>query len=216
MLYKDLLVELRSKEILNGMLLFSLVVAVIFGFIFEPGSEELKTAGPGILWILLVFSGNIGLARSFNREYENAMMQGLLLCPIDRSVIFPAKWIGNMIFISFELLILIPLLVILFDLPLGEHRLSLAAVLLLGVAGYSAVGTLFSTIAAHCRAREVMLPLLLFPVTVPILLAGVKASALMMTDAGLKEAVSWVKILAAVDVIFITASFLLYEHIVEE
>ena len=214
-LYKDLLLEIRSKEIISSMLVFSLIVAAIFNFVFDPGSELMRATAPGILWIALIFAGNIGLSRSFGREYENAMMQGLLLCPIDRGLIFVAKVLGNVLFIGVVQVLSLPLMAVLFDLPLLPLLMPLALILFLGALGFAGVGTLFSTISAHTKSREVMLPILLFPVVVPVILAGVKSTAALF-NRHVAEVWSWLKILTAFDVIFLTVSFLLYEYVVEE
>lgn len=215
-LQKDLLLEMRSKEIITSMVVFSLIVAAVFNFIFDPGSEQIRTTAPGILWIALIFAGNLGLSRSFAHEHENAMMQGLLLCPIDRSLIFIAKVIGNVIFICAVQIISLPVMVVLFDLIILPVLGPLMLILFLGALGFAGVGTLFSTISANTKSREVMLPILLFPVTVPIILAAVKSTTYLLNNHHLSQVWSWVKILIAFNVIFLVVCFLLYEYVLEE
>jgi heme exporter protein B len=215
-LQKDLLLEMRSKEIITSMAVFSLIVAAVFNFIFDPGSEQIRATAPGILWIALIFAGNLGLSRSFAREHENAMMQGLLLCPIDRSLIFVAKVIGNVIFIGAVQIISIPVMVVLFDLSVFPVLGPLMLILFLGALGFAGVGTLFSTISANTKSREVMLPILLFPVAIPIILAAVKSTTCLLNNHHLDQEWSWIKILIAFNVIFLVVCFLLYEYVLEE
>ena len=159
-LRKDLLLELRSKEVLTTMLVFALVVVVLFNFVFDPGAEEVKVTAPGILWVAIVFAGNLGLSRTFAREQENGVIQGLLLCPIDRSYLFVAKVLGNIIFIFLLEVVILPVMIVLFDVHVGGAWPMLLLVLLLGIIGFASVGTVFSAISANTKSREVMLPIL--------------------------------------------------------
>ncbi len=215
-IHKDLVTEMRSKDIILSMLVFSLIVVAVFNFIFDPGSEQIKTTAPGILWVALIFSGNLGLSRSFAREHENARMQGLLLCPVDRSLIFIAKVIGNIIFIGVVEAISLPIMIVLFDLSVGPVIRPLILILLLGAIGFAGVGTLFSTISANTKSREVMLPILLFPVSIPIILAAAKSTTYLLNNSNIENVWSWIKILIAFDVIFTIVCFLLYEYVLEE
>jgi heme exporter protein B len=215
-LHKDLLLELRSKDIITSMLIFALTVVVIFNFVFDPGSEEMKASVPGILWVAFAFASNLGLSRSFAREQENSMMQGLLLCPVDRSVVFTAKWLGNLIFISLVEMVTLPIMIVLFDLEIGSHLPLLLFILLLGTIGFATVGTLFSAIAANTRSREVMLPIMLFPVTIPVTLAAIKSTAYLLSGREFSDIWSWVRLLLIFDILYFVACFLLYEYVVEE
>ena len=215
-LYKDLLLELRNKDIITSMLIFALTVVVIFNFVFDPGSEEMKASAPGILWVAFAFASNLGLSRSFAREQENSNMQGLLLCPVDRSVIFTAKLLGNLIFISLVEVVTLPIMIVLFDLDIGSHLPLLLLILLLGTIGFATVGTLFSAIAANTRSREVMLPIMLFPVTVPVILAAIKSTAYLLAGREFADIWSWVRLLLIFDILYFVACFLLYEYVVEE
>lgn len=215
-LAKDIVLELRGKDIIISMLVFALIVVAIFNFIFDPGSDVMRRTAPGILWVAIIFAGNIGLSRSFAREHENSMMQGLLLCPVDRSLIFIAKVLGNILFISIVQVIAIPVMVILFDLTVLPVIGPLALVLFLGTVGFASVGTLFSTISAHTKSREVMLPILLFPVSIPIILSATKSTTYLLNDGSTEHIASWIHILIAFDVIFTVACFLLYEYVLEE
>jgi len=215
-LRKDLLVELRSKDLVVSMAVFALVIMVVFNFAFDPGAPQLQSAAPGILWVALIFAGNIGLSRAFAREQENGGMQGLLLCPVERSNIYIAKVLGNMIFMGITQIIVLPVMIVFYDLSVGAAILTLLLVLFLGTLGFAATGTLFSTIAAQTRTREVMLPILLLPVSTPIILCATKSTALLFKGAALSQILSWIKILIAFDVIFFVLSWLLYEYVVED
>ncbi|HNS73082.1 MAG TPA: heme exporter protein CcmB [bacterium] len=215
-LHKDLLQELRSKEIVTTMLVFSLTVVVIFNFVFDPGSAEMRATAPGILWVAFVFASNLGLSRSFAREQENSMMHGLLLCPVDRSLLFTAKVIGNILFITLVEIVTLPVMVIFFDLEVGRLWPLLLAILLLGTAGFATVGTIFSAISANTRSREVMLPIMLFPVTVPIILAAIKSTSYLLAGRELADIWPWLRLLIGFDVLYFFVCFLLYEYVVEE
>ncbi len=213
---KDLILEMRSKEIIVSMLVFSLIVVAVFNFIFDPGSEQIRTTAPGILWIAIIFASNLGLSRSFAREHENAHMQGILLCPVDRSLLYVAKVIGNIIFITIVEIISLPVMVVLFDLNLQGVLPLLLLTLFLGTLGFAGVGTLFSTISANTKSREVMLPILLFPVTIPIILAASKSTSYLLAGREISQIWSWMRILIIFDVIFLVVCFLLYEYVLEE
>ena len=215
-LRKDLLLELRSKEIIISMMVFALIVVVIFNFVFDPGSNQIRTTAPGILWVALTFASNLGLSRSFAREQEQGMMQGLMICPIDHSLIYVAKVLGNIIFITIVQLITLPIMIVLFDLSVGQVFLPLILVLFLGTLGFTGIGTLFSTISANTKSREVMLPILLFPVSVPVILASVKATSYLLAGKDVSQTYSWIRLLIGFDVLFLVTCFLLYEYVLEE
>ena len=215
-LHKDLLLELRSKEVLTTMLVFALVVVVLFNFVFDPGAEEVKVTAPGILWVAIVFAGNLGLSRTFAREQENGVIQGLLLCPIDRSYLFVAKVLGNIIFIFLLEVVILPVMIVLFDVHIGGAWPMLLLVLLLGIIGFASVGTVFSAISANTKSREVMLPILLFPVTIPVILSSIKSTAYLFAGRELSEVWSWLRVLVGFDVVFFVVCFILYEYVIEE
>ena len=215
-LRKDILLELRSKDIIVSMSVFAFIVVIVFNFTFDPTTQQIKNSAPGILWVALLFSGNIGLSRAFAREQENSMMQGMLLCPVDRSLIYVAKVIGNVIFMTFVQLIILPVMVILLDLSIGKVLPQLLVVLFLGTLGFAGIGTLFSTISANTKSREVMLPILLFPVSVPVILSATKSTAYLISGQDIGQSLSWIKLLIGFDVIFLVICFLLYEYVIEE
>ena len=214
--WKDVLSEFRSRETLSSMLIFCLIVVVIFNFMFEPGSTLVQEMIPGILWVAITFAGILGLNRSFIYEVDQGCLLGLLLCPVEYYVIYLGKMLGNFLFMLLMEIIIIPLLVVLFNLDISSIILPLGLVVLLGTLGFAAVGTLLSAISVNTRAREILLPVLLFPVAIPILLASVKATGQLINGADLSGAMSWIKILTGFDIIFLILSSLLFEFVVED
>jgi heme exporter protein B len=212
---KDVATELRTKEMVSAMFVFSLLVILIFNFAFDLRAENQRTVAPGVLWVAIVFAGMLGLSRSFVLERDRGMLDGLLLAPIDRSAIYFGKMIGNVLFISVVEIVVLPVFVILFNQSAATLPL-LAGVVILGTIGFAGVGTLFSAMAVHTRAREVLLPIMLFPVVVPVMLSAVRLTAAVLDQTPFEEVSHWLTLLVAFDAIFIAASFMLFEYVVEE
>ena len=215
-LWKDLLSELRSKEMVLSMLVFSLMVAVIFNFSFPPGSEFIDEAVPGILWMTFIFAGLLGMNRSFVYEVDKGCLQGLMLTPVGRHVIYISKLLVNLIFISAVEIIALPLFAIFFGIDLVNVVGDLLLVILLSTLGFSVIGTLFSAIAVNTRTREVMLPILHFPVSIPIIIAAVQATAAILSGEEWDVVWGWLSILIVFDVIFLIISLWTFEYIIEE
>jgi heme exporter protein B len=213
-LAKELQVEWRTKETLSAMLVFALLVLVIFNFAFDLQGVEIQVLGPGVLWVAFSFSGIIGLGRSFAAERDRGSMDGMLLAPVDRGAIFLGKALANFLFILAMEIVTLPLFVILFNVPL--EWFPLVGYILMGTLGFSAVGTLLSAIAASTRMREVMLPVLLFPVLVPLLVASVKITQGSLQGAPFSDFQGWFNLLLAYDVIFLVVAYLVFEFVVEE
>jgi len=211
---KDVAVELRTKEMLSSMFVFSLLVIVIFNFAFELRVEDVRKVAPGVLWVTFTFAGMLGLNRSFVLEKDKGCLEGLLLCPVDRSAIYFGKMLGNVIFMTVVEAIIIPIFSVLFNLSLFQPLLLLIVVL--GTLGFAGVGTLFSAMAVHTRAREVMLPILLFPVVVPAMIAAVKATGGILDGQPFSEIAHWVRLLVVFDVVFFAISFMTFDYVVEE
>lgn len=211
--WKDLLSELRAKEIIISMFVFALLVIVIFHFAFGPEQEDVRGLAAGILWVAFSFAGVIGLSRSFVLEKDRGCLEGLMLCPVDREVIYLGKMVGCFLFMLTAELVIFPIFAILFDLPLLLPSFILIAVL--ATLGFIAVGTLFSAIAVNTKAREIMLPILFFPIAVPVLIAAVESSALVFGGAPRGELWSWIQMLAAFDVIFLVLSSFIFEFAIE-
>ena len=212
--WKDVRAELRTKDILSSMLVFAGLSVLIFQFAFDLRADNVRLVLPGVLWIAITFAGVLGLNRSFILEQDRGSLEGLLLAPVDRSAIYFGKLIGNLLFIFAVELLLLPLMTVLFNVWLLTPALLL--VLALGTVGYAAVGTLFAALSINTRAREVMLPILLFPVMVPVFVAGVQAVSELLDGETLAGILRWIQLLVAYDAIFIAAAMLLFDYVVEE
>lgn len=213
-LWKDILSQTRTKDIASSVLVFALLVVVIFNFAFELNSEEAKLALPGVLWVALTFSGVLSLNRSFASEKDKGCLEGLMLCPVDREVIFLGKMLGGLTFMFMVEVIILPIFSIFFDLPLFMPRLIF--IVFLTTLGFVSVGTLFSALSANTKARDIMLPILFFPVTAPIIIAAVKASGIILQGGLWSDFSSWLGIIIAFDVIFLVISTLVFEFVIEE
>ena len=212
--HKDIIAELRTKEMFSSMFVFALLVIVIFNFAFELRVANVKQVAPGVLWVTFTFAGMLGLNRSFILEKDKGCLEGLLLAPVDRSAIYFGKMLGNLIFMSVVEAIVLPIFWVLFNPPLFSP--ALIPVIVLGTLGFAGVGTLFSAIAVHTRAREVMLPILLFPIVVPLMIAAVKITGGLLDGQPLSEMRNWLNLLVGFDVIFLTVSYMTFDYVVEE
>lgn len=213
---KDLRIEFRSKEKIYSMFLFSLLVMVIFNFAFEPGAEYIRDVAPGVLWVAFVFAASLGLSRSFVLEKEEDCMQGLMLSPFDRSGIYLGKVIGNFLFTMAIELISLPFFAIFFNLSLTSSILQLMMVIVLATFGFIAVGTLFSALSVGIRGGDMILPLLLFPMQVPVIISAVKSTGMILAGNGMETYSQWLKLIVAFDIIFFVASFVIFEYLIEE
>ncbi len=214
-LWKDLVTEWRSKEALSAMFVFALIALMIFNFALDLSPVETKSVAPGILWVAFVFAGVLGLNRSFAREKDQGNLEGLMLAPVDRGAIYVGKLASTLATLFAVEAVALPLFAAMFNVALPV--LPLLVPLLLGSVGFAAAGTIFAAMAVNTRLREVLLPLLLLPILVPVVIAAVKASGTVMEGRGLfSEAGHWVGLLVAFDVIFFTLSLLLFEFVLEE
>lgn len=213
---KDMRIEFRSREKIYSMMIFSLLVMVIFNFAFEPGAEYIKDVAPGILWVAFIFAASLGLARSFVLEKEEDCMQGLMLSPLDRSGIYLGKLMGNFIFVIFMELLSLPFFSVFFNLSLLSSIPNLLIVIFLATFGFIAVGTLFTALSVGVRGGDMILPLLLFPMQVPVIIAAVKSTGMIMAGRGIDEYSQWLKLLVAFDIVFFMASFVIFEYLIEE
>ncbi|MDM8519709.1 heme exporter protein CcmB [Anaerolineales bacterium HSG6] len=212
---KDVTTEIRTKEMVSAMFVFSLLIIFIFNFTFDLRAANVQTLAPGVLWVAITFAGMLGLSRSFVLEHDKGVLEGLLLAPVDRSAIYFGKMIGNIIFISVVAIVVLPVFMIVFNQPF-THFPWLGGIVVLGVIGLSGVGTLFSAMAVHTRAREVLLPIMLFPVIIPLILAAVRLTAAVLDGLLFADVSHWLTLLVAFDVIFIAMSYMLFEYVVEE
>ncbi len=212
---KELRLELRTKQLLAATLVFALIVIVFFSYAFDPTPTESRRYGPGLLWIAFLFAGSLMLHPSFAREQAADTIDALRLSPISSFSILLGKMAANFVFLAVVEVILVPVFSVLYDVPLAGILWRLILVLGLGTLGLVISGTVFAAISAHARMRELMLPLLLLPVLAPLLVAAVQAtSGLLANPASLDRA--WVTFLAAFDVIFMTASWLVGDFLLEE
>ncbi len=213
-IWKDLAAELRSRELLSAMLVFALLVIFIFNFALEldPKTRSMVTAG--VLWVTFAFAGTLGLNRSMAMEKDRGCLDGLLLAPVDRSAIYFGKMIGNLIFMLIVEAIILPVYTVLYNINL--FNLGLILVVLFGSWGYVAVGTLLASMAVQTRTRDILLPILLFPVVLPLFIAAVKASGGFLLGVPLDEIRPWLNLLLVYDVVFSAVAFMVFDYIVEE
>jgi len=211
---KDLAAEFRSRELLSAMLVFSLLVILIFNFALELDIKTRQSVTAGVLWTTFAFAGTLGLNRSMAVEKDRGCMDGLLLAPVDRSAIYFGKAISNLAFMLIVEAIVLPVYSVLYNVNL--FRFDLIGVILLGSIGYTAVGTLLAAMSVQTRTRDVLLPILLFPVAIPVLLSAVKASSGLLAGAEMSEIMTPINILIVYDVIFIAIAFMVFDFVVEE
>ncbi len=212
--WKDMLTEFRTREIMVSVLVFALLVLVIFNFAFGAGADTIELIAPGILWVAITFGGVIGLNRTFALEKENSRLEGLMLCPVDRAVVYWGKLAGSFTFMLAVAIVVTPIFLTLFNLPLFLPGLVL--IIILALIGFAAVGTLFSALAVNTRARDIMLPILFLPVVVPVIIAAVKATELVLAGRSLGNMATWLQIITAFDIVYLVASTLVFEFVVEE
>ncbi len=212
--WKDVLSEMRTREIIFSVLVFALLVIVIFNFAFGTSQETMSLVAPGILWVTFVFAGVLSLNRSFILEKEEGCLEGLMVCPVSREVIYVGKMLGSLLFMLIIEAIALPIFTVLFNLPVLS--LQLVAITFLATVGFAAVGTLFSALAVNTKAREMVLPILFLPVVVPIIFSAVMASGLALSGESWGGMSSWLQIILAFDVIFLVASFLVFAFVIEE
>jgi heme exporter protein B len=214
-LWKDTLVEWRTKEALNALLFFALALLFIFQFALGPDRDRLVELLPGLLWLGFVLSGLLALGRSFLIERENDCWEGLLLAPGDKSAIYLGKLAGNLALMFAVEALLLVLFAFFFNLDLTGVLPSLLVVVVLGTVGLATLGTLFAAMTADLRARDLLFPVLLLPLEVPVLLGTVKATEAVLSGEGLAAASRWLALLGAADAIFIVVGFLTFEFIIE-
>jgi heme exporter protein B len=215
LLGKELRTELRARELLNATIMFGLVVVVLFSFAFDPTAAESRRYGPGLLWIAFLFAGSLMVHPSFAREQTNDTLAALRLAPVSSFSILLGKMFANFIFMSLAEIVLVPVFAVLYNVSLAGVAGRLTVVLILGTLGLIVTGTVFSAISAHARMRELLLPLLLFPILTPLLIAAVEATAALFAEQPSFDR-TWVTFLAGFDIVFLTAAWLLCDYLFEE
>jgi heme exporter protein B len=214
-LWKDLITERRSKESLNTLFFFALLLLFLFEFALGPDRERLAAALPGLLWLGFILAGLLGLGRTFLVEKENDCWEGLVLTPGDKSAIYLGKLLVNFLLMTVVEVALLGLFGIFYNVDLWSSLGALAVVILLGTVGLAAVGTLFGAMTSQVQARELLFPLLLLPIQVPVLLGTVKATEAALQGLPLAEVGHWLKLLAAADLIYLVVGLLTFEFILE-
>jgi heme exporter protein B len=212
--WKDLAAEFRSRELFSSMLVFSLLVILIFNFALELDISTRRSVTAGVLWVTFAFAGTLGLNRSMSIEKDQGSLDGLLLAPVDRSAIYFGKVLSNLTFMLIVEAIVLPAYSFLYNVNL--LRPGLLLILLLGSVGYIVVGTLLAAMAVQSRTRDVLLPILLFPVVIPVLIAAVKASGGFLTGDDAASIQAWVNLLIVYDAIFVAIAFMVFDYVVEE
>lgn len=213
---KDLYSELKTKQVLATMIIFAGLVILVFSFAFDPANNTTKAVIPGVIWVIIVFSGILGLNRSFISEQRNDTMQGLMIAPLDASSIFLGKLLANFSMILVVELVSLPFLFLLFDFKMYGGFGYLILVLVIGSFGFISIGTFLAALAANSKSSEMLLPLLLFPVTSPILIGAVQATKIILTNIEkLSSAMAWIQLISAYDVIFFVLCFILIDYVLE-
>ncbi len=211
---KDILAELRTREMISTMGAFSVLVILLFAFAFDLRVAKAGTVAPGALWVVVAFAGMLGLNRSLTSEIDRGSFDALLLTPIDRSAIFLGKALGIIVFMFAIEAVILPLFVIFFNLPFLQP--TIIFIVALGTIGYGGIGTLLATMSSNTRLREVLLPVLLLPIAIPALLAAVKCTAGALDGREFAEWANWFGLLVAFDLVMLGVSFLVYDFIVED
>ena len=213
--WKDLTTERRSKAGFNAVAFLGVLILLLFGFALGPDAEALRNAAAGALWLAILFAGVLAFNRSYQLELDGAALEPLLLYPAPRWTIFAGKLVANLLFVLLVEAIVVPVAIVLFQVRAPGGWLPASGVLLLGSVGFVALGTFYASMASRSRAREVLLPLLLFPMLVPVLLASSEATSALLAGDPMQDAGAWIRLLAMFDVIFVVASFLVFDHVIE-
>jgi heme exporter protein B len=213
---KDLRVEWRNRETLASMCVFGILVVFLFNFAFEPAREESLRLLPGLLWISFAFAGVLCFNRSFAVERENACLEGMALAPVDPGLIYLGKMLANLVFLGIAESVIVFAAGLWYNFSFVPSLRWFALITFLGTVGYVAVGTTFGAIAANTRMREVMLPVLQFPIAVPVFIAGIEASTGALKGDPPSNYAGWIKLEAGFAVVFTVLSYLLFEYVLEE
>jgi heme exporter protein B len=215
LLWKDLLLEVRRRESLLTMFFFGALMLFVFHFAFDLVPERVIDMTPGLLWLAFLFTGTLGLAQLFQAERENHCLDALLLSPLDRGALFLAKASFNLLLMFLVELIVIPLFWILFNLQTWNLLPELFLITLAGTVGFCVLGTMMSAITLRARARELLLPLVFFPLMIPVILATIQCLAAVLRAGEIGDALPWLRLLIGFDVIFVTLGVLIFDWIID-
>ncbi len=213
---KDLLTELRGASTIVSMVLLGLLVVLVFDFGAEPGADSASLARSGVLWAAFLFSGVIAVGRSFASEKEAGCLDGLLLCPVDRAVIYLGKFLGNLILVFATGVVILLFFTVVYNVGIGVAWLGLLLLLVLASIGLSTLGTLFAAVAAGVRARDALLTVFIFPLLVPLIIASAHCSTVLLDGKSLADAGLWPWLLVVYDVVFLAISFVVFDFVVED
>jgi len=214
---KDLVVEARSRELAYTTVFFALACVLVFSFAFVQEGKAIEGASSGILWVAVAFSGTLALSRAFERERQSETLRALLLAPSERAAVYLGKLIGLLALMIGVELVLVPIVGLLFDAPILRAPWLLAGLLAAGTLGFAGVGTLFAAMLVRAHSRDVLLPLLLYPITVPVLIAGVRGTAaIFATEPNLDAALAWLSILIFFDAVFVVLSLWVFDPVMSE
>ena len=214
---KDLLIEFRSREIVYTTVFFAISCLLVFAFGFVREGRAVQDAAAGILWVAIAFSGTLALGRAFERERQNETLRGLLMAPIPRAALYVGKLAGIVLLLVAVEVVIVPTAGVMFQARMLAHPLMLAGLILTGTIGFAAVGTLFAAMLVRTRSRDVLLPVLLYPVTVPVIIAGVRGTAALLADEpSVEMARLWLSMLVAFDVFFVTLALWTFESVMTE
>lgn len=214
--WKDLITERRTKANFNAVVFLAALILLLFGFALGPDTNALRAAAAGVLWLTVLFSGVLSFNRSYQLELEGGAIDALLLYPGSRKAIFLGKFLANLAFVLLVEAVVVPMAAILYYLPILGALPRLSLVLLLGTIGFVTLGTFYAAMASRVRAREVLLPLLLFPMLIPVLVAAVEATTAILAGDPMGDSGAWIRLLVVFDVIFFLASRFAFEYVIEE
>ncbi|WP_057761227.1 heme exporter protein CcmB [Cytobacillus praedii] len=212
---KDLRNELKSKQTSGMMIIFSSLVILIFSFAFDPTNNTVKAIIPGLIWVITIFSGLLGLNRSFISEQENDSLTGLKVAPIDPSSIFLGKVVANLVLVTIVQMLSIPILFLLFDYKFHGDLIWFLLIVLTATIGFIVIGTFLAALAANAKNSEMLLPVLLLPLLSPLMIGAVQATKIVLEQEGITDAISWLQLMAAYDLLFFAACFFLFEYLME-
>ena len=215
-IWKDFITEIKTRELFSSMFIFALLVVIIFIFSIKLSLMQASEVGPGVLWVAFLLAGTIGLNRSFMLEKENGCLQGLLLAPMDRTALYFGKLVSNFVFLLIMEVVTLPLFMVFFNIDLLPHLLPLLYVIFVGTLGFCAVGTLLSSLSANLKTRDIMLPILLYPLIIPIIIGSVKMTGQVLAGEPLSSMMNWVSLTLCFDIIYIAISIMVIDFVLEE
>lgn len=214
--WKDFMAERRTKANLNAVVFMAVLTLLMFGFSLGPDTEALRDVAGGVVWLTILFSGVLSFNRSYEQELEGGALDALLMYPGQRRSIFIGKLIANLAFVLLVEAVLVPLAAVLYDLQLIRVAVPLAGILLLGTIGFVTLGTFYAAIASRLRAREVLLPLLLFPMLIPLLVAAVESTTAMLGGDVMGDSRVWVRLLITFDIVFLAICLWAFDYVIED